>query len=350
MTIKPACKEFITKMPKAELHVHIEGTMEPLQLMTFAQRNNVEVPSNLLDLARQLYLFSDYRSFISSYIRATQVLTHEVDFYELCTTYLEKAASQGVLHSEIFFDLQTYLPRKIDPGVIINGLYSALVDGRKRFGITGELIMCFIRHLDQDDAFRALKALEPYKDKVIGVGLAAFETGNSPDKFKEVFQLARQQGYRLVAHAGEVGIDYILDTIDLLHVERIDHGFACVKDSNIMKRLVDLQMPLTLCPFSNIVLGYYDSLASYPLRKMYDAGLKISINSDDPAFFGGYIADNYLGCAEALNFSCLELAKIARNSFESAFLDERQLSRYLNRLSEHKKAHEQECLNLRAPI
>jgi adenosine deaminase len=330
-------------MPKAELHVHVEGTMEPSQMLFFAERNNIKIPKNLLNKGNQKYLFSDYRSFIHAYINATLVLTKEIDFYELCYAYLKKAVKQGVLHAEIFFDLQTYLPRKIDPGVIINGLHNALIDAKKHLGMTGELIMCFIRHLDQTDAFRALKALEPYKEKVIGVGLAAYETGNSPEKFKEVFKAAHQQGYRAVAHAGEMSVDYILDTIQMLGVERIDHGFACVNDVNVMNRLKELQMPLTVCPFSNLVLGYFDLLSQHPLKKMYDAGLSVSINSDDPAFFGGYIADNYLGCAEALNFSCAEFVAIAQNSFKASFLEREQVYQYLDKLHQAWLVHGTKC-------
>lgn len=335
------CSEFIKKLPKAELHVHIEGTMEPEQLFVFADRNKIQVPSNLITQENK-YAFYDYQSFIDTYILATNVLQHEQDFYDVTMAYLKKAHEQGVLHSEIFFDLQTYMPRNIAPEIIIDGIELALVDGQKQFGISSFLIMCFIRHLSESDAFKALELAHAKHSKIVGVGLASAEQGNPPSKFERVFAQARSYGYHVVAHAaekGDSGPAMIREALTLLGAERIDHGVGCMADQALVAELVYKQIPLTVCPLSNIVLGGFEKLEDHPLKQMLNAGLMVSINSDDPAFFGGYIADNYQAVVDALKLSCDDLITCARNSFTSSFLDEYEKTAYLKKLDDYVAAH-----------
>lgn len=336
------CCEFIKKLPKAELHVHIEGTMEPSQLHLIAERNKIAIPPHTLDQAGTSYLFTDINSFVTAYMQATQVLCKEQDFYDIMHAYLKKVAQQGVLHTEIFFDLQTYMPRGIAPEIIINGMHRALVDGKKQFGISGALIMCFMRHLGVGDAFKALELLRGYNDKVIGVGLASVEKSNSLLLFQPVLAKARAYGFHIVAHAGEQGAGdeaAIGEAITKLHLERIDHGIDCMRDVHLVKELAQLRMPLTVCPLSNVVLGYVKKLEDHPLKAMFDAGLNISINSDDPAFFGGYIGDNYCAAATVLGFSCSELVAVAHAAFEASFLGQAGKDACLAVLSDYVADH-----------
>jgi adenine deaminase len=316
-------RDFIQKLPKAELHVHIEGTLEPEQLLQFAERNKIAVPYQTPEQARQAYHFTNYQAFLDAYIQLTSVLQHEQDFYEMTLAYLARAAEQGVLHAEIFFDLQTYMPRGIVPGVIINGIHRALVDAQEKYGISGSMIMCFIRNLSEEDAFKALELCAPFKDKIAGIGLAALEEGNPPEKFARVFAQARAHGYHLVAHAGECMVpsapEDIWQTIKLLDVERIDHGIGCVLDKNLMVELAAMRMPLTVCPLSNVALHLVKNMAEHPLKSMLAANIVVSIHSDDPVFFGGYIAENYYAAAVALDLSARDLISCARNSIISSF-------------------------------
>lgn len=335
------CSPFIKKLPKAELHVHIEGTMEPEQLQLFADRNKIKIPQNLLTQENK-YAFDSYQSFIDTYILATKVLKTEQDFYDLIMAYLKKAHEQGVLHTEIFFDLQTYMPRNLPAEVIINGLEQGLADGQKQFGISGFLIMCFIRHLSETNAFDALKLVHSRHNKVIGVGLASVEENNPPSKFERVFAQARAYGYHVVAHAAEEtdqGPAMIREALTLLKAERIDHGVGCMQDKELVDELVQKKIPLTVCPLSNIVLGGFEKLEDHPLKAMLNAGLMVSINSDDPAFFGGYIADNYQAVAVALNLSCDDLITCAHNSLISSFFDEQTKNEHLEKLSTYVNQH-----------
>lgn len=335
------CLTFLQTLPKAELHVHIEGTMEPAQLMSLAQQNSIALPTNLFNAAGA-YAFSGLDSFVKTYFQATHVLCNEQDFYDLTYAYLKKISTQGVLHTEIFFDLQSYMPRPLSPGVIIGGMHRALEDGQRDFGITSFLIMCFIRHLSEQDAFKALDLLRDYKDKVIGVGLASVEQGNPPSKFERVFTRARIEGYRVVAHVAESngdGSTLIRQALKLLHVERIDHGIGCMQDQALIRELAQKEVPLTVCPLSNIALGFFNHMHDHPLKAMLDAGLMVSINSDDPAFFGGYISQNYIAAAEHLGLSCSDLVTCARNSFVSSFLPESTKQIYLAALDEYASSH-----------
>jgi adenosine deaminase len=338
--MKQACKLFIEQLPKAELHVHIEGTMEPAQYLSFAQRNNITVAYSSSEQVQSAYRFTSYQSFIDAYIRLTKVICTEQDFYDLTTAYLHKVAAQGVVHTEIFFDFQSYTPRGIQPAVIVNGMHQALVDAKKKFTITGGLIMCFLRHLPEADAFKALEQALLLKDKILGVGLATVEEGNPPSKFKRVFAKAQEYGFHRVAHVAECGEPrLIMQAIEDLAAERIDHGIRVAEDPELMRHLAALKMPFTVCPYSNVALLNY-TFQTHPLKKMYDAGLSVSINSDDPAFFGGnYIAQNYLVAAEQMGFTCKELVRCARNSFLSAFCSPERKVECLKILEHYAQAH-----------
>lgn len=337
-------KEYIYKLPKAELHVHIEGTMEPEQLMLFAKRNNVAVPYKTIQEAQEAYKFSDTISFINAYIQATKVLCTEQDFYDLTLAYLKKVFSQGVLHTEVFFDLQTYTARNMQPNIIINGIYRALCDGYTLFGISGAMIICIRRDLSQDDAIKTLEITEPFKDKIIAIGLASFpEEENPPDKFEKVFALARSQGYHIVAHAGECSVKTIRDTIELLHAERIDHGIYIMQDPNVVELLRKKHTALTVCPLSNVALGVVKNLKIYPLKSMLDVGLIVTINSDDPSFFHGYIADNYYAAITVMGLTIQDLITCARNSFNFSFASDERKQECLKLLEVYSKDLPEYC-------
>lgn len=315
-------KEAIITLPKAELHVHIEGTMEPEQFMLFAQRNNIAIPYATIQEAKKAYEFSDYQSFIDAYVLLTRVLCTQEDFYDLTIAYLKKAAAQGVVHAEIFFDLQTYMPRHIPAEMIIMGIHDALCDGKKLWGISGGMIMNFLRNLSAENAFEALTLSLPFKDKIVGIGLASVEKNNPPSKFKDVFTRARAYGYHCVAHAGECSSTMIRETIKLLHVDRIDHGIQAIHDPRLIKELVQKKIPLTVCPLSNVALGIIQDLQHHPLKKLIDAGVIVTLNSDDPAFFNGYIAENYYAAVTQMGLSFDDLVQCARNSFYASFASE----------------------------
>lgn len=336
-----SCLNFIAALPKAELHVHLEGTVSPDQYLLLARRNGISIPYSSVDeVKNSLYAFCDLPSFLSKYKQVMEVLCTEQDFYDLTFAYLRKAHAQGILHSEIFFDLQSYMPRGIGPSVIIGGMHRAFVDAQEQFGISASMIMCIMRNLSEEDAYKALALLDQFKDKVIGIGLANLEKDNPPSKFEYVFALARQKGYHLVAHAGEeCGPDYIRDAIIALHVERIDHGISCMRDVALVTTLALTQLPLTVCPLSNVVLGYAASLNTHPIKAMFDAGLLVTINSDDPAFFGGYCAENYVAVAQDLSFSCRDLVLCAANSIKASFCDDVTKQKYLSQLEYYASGH-----------
>jgi len=321
-------------LPKAELHLHIEGTLEPEMMFELARRNRVALPYASVEAVRYAYVFSDLQSFLDIYYAGCAVLVEEQDFYELALAYLERAASQGVRHAEIFFDPQTHTARGIPIEVVINGLHRALVDGQK-LGISAGLILCFLRHLSADEAMQTLKSALPFSSKFIAVGLDSSEVGNPPSKFQAVFDLARSEGLLAVAHAGEEGPpSYIWEALDLLHARRIDHGVRCLQDDRLVDRLVAEQTPLTVCPLSNVKLRVFPDLRQHNLRQMLERDLRVTVNSDDPAYFGGYIEENYRQVTEALTLSEDQVFTLARNSFLASFLPDAEKQRYLLEIEE----------------
>ncbi|MGW2400495.1 adenosine deaminase [Kitasatospora sp. NPDC001664] len=326
-------------IPKAELHLHVEGTLEPELAFRLAERNGVELPFGGVEELRAAYRFDDLQSFLDLYYRLMDVLRTERDFTELAEAYLERAAAQGVRHAEIFFDPQAHTARGVDIGTVIRGLGAALDRSEGRYGITTRLILCFLRDESAESALATLAAAEPYLDRITAVGLDSAEVGHPPVKFVEVYRRARELGLRAVAHAGEEGpASYVWEALDLLRVERIDHGLRCLEDEELVERLVRERIPLTVCPFSNVRLRCVDTLADHPLRRMLDAGLVATVNSDDPAYFGGYVDENLIATAQALGLTVDQQYLLARNSFEASFLDEETRGRYLAELEAHRSA------------
>lgn len=314
-------EKFIQKLPKAELHLHIEGTLEPEMMFELAQRNNLDLPYKSVSEVREAYNFEDLQSFLDIYYQGSQVLQQEQDFYDLTWAYLEKAASQNVRHAEIFFDPQSHTDRGIAFETVYQGIYQALQDGKEKLGISSQLILSFLRHLSAEQAFATLEQALPYKNTMVAVGLDSAEQGNPPSKFKEVFTKAQAEGFLTVAHAGEEGPpEYIWEAINLLNVSRIDHGVRAMEDQKLLDYLADKQIPLTVCPLSNVELKVFDSMAKHNLKKLLNSGICATVNSDDPAYFGGYIAENYQAAQSALDLSKQELYQLAKNSFQASFL------------------------------
>jgi adenine deaminase len=321
----------LTQLPKAELHLHIEGTLEPEMMFEMAQRNGVATPYPDVDAVRRAYVFEDLQSFLDIYYAGCRVLVAERDFYDLTRAYLRRAAAQGVRHAEIFFDPQTHTERGVPFPVVVGGIGAALADGERELGITSRLILCFLRHLSAESAMATLEAALPYREAITAVGLDSSEVGNPPEKFREVFDRTRAEGLIGVAHAGEEGPpDYIWQALDVLRVRRIDHGVRCMEDDRLVERLVAAQVPLTVCPLSNVKLRVFRELREHGVRRMLERGLCVSINSDDPAYFGGYIGDNYVATARALNLTWDQMTQVARNSFRASFLDEASRRRHLD--------------------
>jgi adenine deaminase len=326
-------------LPKAELHLHIEGTLEPELMFELARRNGVRLPYADAEAVRRAYRFTNLQSFLDAYYRACSVLIHERDFYELTAAYLARARAQGVRHVEVFFDPQTHTARGVEFGTVVNGIGRALAEARQ-LGITSHLIMCFLRDLPGDDALATLEQALAHRDVIFGVGLDSAEAGNPPEKFRGVFERATSAGLRAVAHAGEEGPpEYIWQAIDLLGAERIDHGVRCLEDRRLVQRLGADRIPLTVCPFSNVKLRVVDTLQQHPLAAMLEHGLCATVNSDDPAYFGGYVGENLAGVAEALHLDDGALVQLARNSFEAAFLDDATRAGYLAELDAHSRAN-----------
>lgn len=310
-------EQLIRTIPKAELHIHIEGSLEPELMFEIAQRNGVKLRYGSVEELRRAYDFTNLQSFLDIYYEAASVLLHERDFYDMTMAYLRRAAADNVRHSEIFFDPQTHTARGIPFATVINGITRALAEG----GISTRLILCFLRHLSAESAMATLEGALPFKERIIAVGLDSSEVGNPPSKFAAVFARARAEGFLAVAHAGEEGPpSYIREALDVLHVKRIDHGVRCLEDPALVEELVARQIPLTVCPLSNVKLRVFPSMKEHNLRKLLQHGLRVTINSDDPAYFGGYIVDNYLAVAEALSLTEDEIRQLARNSFEASFL------------------------------
>lgn len=320
MTAGPST-EFLRGLPKAELHCHIEGTLEPEMLFALARRNHVRLSYDSEDAVRRAYVFKDLQSFLDIYYAGCQVLLTEQDFQDLTLAYLDRAARQGVRHTEIFFDPQTHTDRGIAFETVLTGITAALETGRARFGISSRLILCFLRHLTPEAAMRTLEEALPFKASIAAVGLDSSEVGHPPSRFQRVFELARDEGLLAVAHAGEEGPpDYIWQALDLLDARRIDHGVRCLEDDRLVARLAHERIPLTVCPLSNVRLRVFPTMAQHNLRRLLDRGLNVTINSDDPAYFGGYIGDNFEAVLAALELDDGTAVRLARNSFEASFL------------------------------
>ncbi len=316
-------------LPKAELHVHIEGTFEPEQIFAFAERNGVALKYPSVEALRAAYRFTDLQSFLDLYYEAMSALRTEQDFEELALAYFKRAQSQNVKHAEIFFDPQAHVQRGIRFETVIDGLWSALRRSERDFGISAKLIMCFLRDLPQRSAMETLESALPFQDRIVAVGLDSAELGNPPSKFALVFERARAHGLLAVAHAGEEGPPaYVWDALDNLKVSRVDHGVRSMEDPRLVERLVRTRIPLTVCPLSNVRLRVVPSLADHPLRRMLDAGLVATVNSDDPAYFGGYLDQNYEQSAQALGLTDADVVQLACNSFEAAFMDDGTRQRY----------------------
>ena len=312
-------RAIVQELPKAELHIHIEGSLEPDMMFALAQRNGMSLPYDDVEAIRQAYNFTCLQDFLNLYYAGMQVLRKEADFHDLADAYFRRAQADNVTHIEYFFDPQAHLERGVSIGTIMGGLMSATRAARER-GIDVSLILCFLRHLEERDAFQALEATEPYHSEFVGVGLDSSETGNPPAKFKRVFAAARDLGFKLVAHAGEEGPpEYVWQALDVLGVDRIDHGNRALEDAALVARLRRDRVPLTVCPLSNLKLAVVGDLSAHPLKRMLDLGLCATVNSDDPAYFGGYINDNFVRIAQALRLDETELVALAKNSFAAAF-------------------------------
>lgn len=313
--------DFIKGLPKAELHLHIEGTLEPEMMFALARRNGISLKYPSVEALRTAYRFSSLQDFLDLYYEGANVLREEQDFYDLIWSYMEKMKNQGVVHTEIFFDPQTHTSRGILFATVINGINHALQDAREKLGVSSRLILCFLRHLDEASAFKTLDESLDYKDLIVGVGLDSSEKGHPPAKFERVFAKAREEGFLPVAHAGEEGpAAYIQEAVELLKIVRIDHGVAAIHDDGLADELARKQIPLTVCPLSNVALKVVDRLEDHPLKKLMDRGLLVTVNSDDPAYFGGYLNENYLAVAEALCLTRQELRQLAVNSVKASLL------------------------------
>ncbi len=327
-TIRPSMtlmEDFIRGLPKAELHMHVEGSLEPEMMFELAKRNGVSIRFGSVEEVRAAYRFTDLRSFLDIYYEGARALLEEQDFYDLTRAYLERAKDDNVRHAEIFFDPQMHTDRGVPFETVISGIHRALEDGRKELGVSSRLIMCFLRHFSEERAMETLEQALPFKDRLAGVGLDSSEVGHPPEDFVSVFARAREEGLRAVAHAGEEGPpDYIRQALDLLQVERVDHGVRSLEDSNLVARLEREQVPLTVCPLSNVCLRVFPSMEEHNLKRLLDAGLVVTVNSDDPAYFGGYVADNYVAVWRALGLSREELVRIAANGFKASFLTEEE--------------------------
>jgi adenosine deaminase len=328
--------EYIEKLPKAELHLHIEGTFEPELMFEIAKRNQIQLKFNSVEELRKAYQFNNLQDFLDIYYECAGVLRKEKDFYDLTWAYLERAHNDCVLHTEIFFDPQTHQANGVAFKTVIDGILDALRDGKEKWGITSCLIMSFLRHLDESSALALLEEALPFREFITAVGLDSSERGNPPEKFKQVFLLARQYGFLTVAHAGEEGSsENIRNSVELLKVARIDHGNSCLADDLLVELLRDRAIPLTLCPLSNLRLKVIERIEDHPLLQMLLKGLMVTINSDDPAYFGGYVNENYIAVARALKLNKEQIYIVARNSFQASFLPESTRQNYINLLNEH---------------
>jgi len=329
--------ELLRRMPKAELHIHIEGSLEPELIFALAARNGVALPYASVEALRSAYAFTNLQSFLDIYYAGASVLLKEQDFYDMARAYFVKAAQDNVVHAELFFDPQTHTARGVSMETVVNGLHRACVDAEEELDISASLILCFLRHLSEEDAFETLEQALPFRDKLIGIGLDSGEVGNPPEKFARVFARCRELGFHLVAHAGEEGPPaYIWTALDVLQVERIDHGVQATKDAALMRRLAQDRIALTVCPLSNLKLCVFPDLASHNLRELLEAGLAVTVNSDDPAYFGGYLNENFLQtfAASGGQLQARHAYTLARNSFEASFIDAAAKQRHIDRLND----------------
>ena len=327
--------EFIKKSPKAELHLHIEGTLEPEQMFSLAKRNNINIPFKNINDVKKAYNFSNLESFLKIYYEGAKVLVEEQDFFDLTWSYALKCKEDNIVHTEIFFDPQTHTKRGINFDIVINGIYKALQKAQKEFGLSFKIIMCFLRHLDEEEGFKTLDQALAHKDKIYGVGLDSSETGNPPNKFEKLFKKAIEHGFITVAHAGEEGPpEYMWEALNLLNVRRIDHGVQCLKDKKLVEKLFESQIPLTVCPLSNVKLRVFNKLEDHNLKEMLDKKLMVMVNSDDPAYFGGYLNQNLIEAQLALNLSKDEIKTLFVNSFKSSFLSEERKKEWVNKIYE----------------
>jgi adenosine deaminase len=324
-------EDFIHYLPKAELHLHIEGTIEPSLMFELAKKNSIKIPYANIEDVKKAYEFDSLQSFLDIYYAGASVLINKEDFYDLTWAYLLKCKEQNIVHTEIFFDPQTHTSRGIAFGEVLEGIVEALNDAEDKLGITSFLIMSFLRHLSEDDAIKTLKESLPYKHFIKGVGLDSSEVGNPPSKFQKVFLMAKNAGYECVAHAGEEGdASYIKGALDFLHVSRIDHGVRCEEDRELMERLKSKQIPLTMCPLSNLKLKVVDDLKNYNLKRLLEYGLCVTVNSDDPAYFGGYLNENFQAVVQSLDLDKEQVRVLVRNSFKASFLDEETKQRCID--------------------
>jgi len=327
--------QLLCEMPKAELHIHIEGSLEPELIFALAERNGVQLPYANVEALRAAYAFTNLQSFLDIYYAGASVLLHEQDFYDMAWAYLQRAAADNVVHAEIFFDPQTHTERGVPMSVVVNGLHRACTDAKLQLGVDAQLILCFLRHLSEADALKTFEEALPFKDKFIGVGLDSSEVGHPPEKFKQVFAKAKAEGLHLVAHAGEEGPPaYIWSALDVLQVARIDHGVQAAKDPALMARLAKERVPLTVCPFSNQKLCVFPDLADHNIGELLDAGLCVTVNSDDPAYFGGYLNDNFVGTFAATGLTAQHAYALASNSFEASFVTDAQRQTWMHALKQ----------------
>ena len=326
--------DYVRSLPKAELHLHIEGTLEPVMLMRLAKKHEIDLPYSTAADVERAYDFGDLQSFLDLYYLGASVLIDEDDFYSLMFSYLERCRDEGIVHTEMMFDPQTHTERGIGFPVFMSGFRRAMVEAKREWGQSSSLIMCFLRHLTEISAFETLKAAEPFKSQIMSIGLDSSELGHPPEKFERVYAAASLQGYRLVAHAGEEGPPaYIIDALDRLKVERIDHGVRCLEDAELVERLRKAKTPLTVCPLSNVRLCVYESMSGHPIREMLKRGLNVTVNSDDPPYFGGYLLDNFEALHRELGLTMEEAQQLAVNSIRSSFLEEAACKPWLDQLS-----------------
>ena len=326
--------ELIKKIPKAELHLHIEGSLEPELLFKLAKRNKIKIPFKNVDEIRSAYNFYNLQSFLDIYYQGAKVLINEQDFFDLTWAYMIKSKEDNVVHTEIFFDPQIHTNRRIKFDLVINGIHRAILKAKKELGISSKIIMCFLRHLDEQSAFETLDLALTHKDKIIGVGLDSSEVGYPPSKFERVFNKAMKEGFLTVAHAGEEGPpEYIWEALDLLKVKRIDHGVRCLEDKKLVQRLRDEKIPLTVCPLANVKLRIFKKLKDHNLKKLLNKGLIAMVNSDDPAYFGGYLNTNLIECQMALNLTKDEIIRLVINSFKSSFLSEVEKKKWIDQIN-----------------
>ncbi len=330
---------YINQIPKAELHIHIEGSFEPELMFEIAKRNSIDIPFSTVGELRSAYKFGDLQDFLDIYYQGASVLTKTQDFYDLTYQYLKRAAAENIVHTEIFFDPQTHTQREVSFQTIVTGISSAMNDARADFGISSYLIMSFLRHLSEREAFEILETAKPWMNKFIGVGLDSSERGNPPEKFARVFEKCRQMNLKLMAHAGEEGPwEYVEGALDVLKVDRIDHGNRSMDNPDLLERLAQEKMPLTLCPLSNLKLKVIQKLSTHPVKTMMDKGLLVTINSDDPAYFGGYLNKNYLETAKALNLNLEDIKLLAINSFRASFLPQAEKDAWISKVEEFHKS------------